>query len=242
MILTAHQIGYLPWLGLFHKIWLSDTFVSLDTTQYLTGEWMNRNKIKSHNGDEWLTVPVIRKGFLNKKAFEIRIDDSRNWRKKHFKTLCLNYKNSRYYDYYINILEKIYLKKWDFLSDLNEHILKIFLKELNIKVEFLKASDENFNGKGSDLVLDICKKLKADKFIFGSQGTNYVLESDFKENNIHARPGFPRMSEFPILEKRFNNPIAEIAEKRGISLPSAANITYDDIDFVCDIFKKIIKK
>ena len=182
--LTAHQIGYLPWLGLFHKIWLSDTFVSLDTTQYLTGEWMNRNKIKSHNGDEWLTVPVIRKGFLNKKAFEIRIDDSRNWRKKHFKTLCLNYKNSRYYDYYINILEKIYLKKWDFLSDLNEHILKIFLKELNIKVEFLKASDENFNGKGSDLVLDICKKLKADKFIFGSQGTNYVLESDFKENNI----------------------------------------------------------
>ena len=184
MILTAHQIGYLPWLGLFHKIWLSDTFVSLDTTQYLTGEWMNRNKIKSHNGDEWLTVPVIRKGFLNKKAFEIRIDDSRNWRKKHFKTLCLNYKNSRYYDYYINILEKVYLKKWDFLSELNEHILKIFLKELNIKVIFLKASDENFNGKGSDLVLDICKKLKADKFIFGNQGTNYALESDFKENNI----------------------------------------------------------
>ncbi len=70
---------------------------------------------------------------------------------------------------------------------------------------------------------------------------DYILKV-FKENNIHARPGFPRMSEFPILEKRFNNPIAENAEKRGISLPSAANITYDDIDFVGDIFKKIIKK
>ena len=67
MILTAHQPVYLPWLGLFHKIWLSETFVSFDIAQYLTKEWMNRNKIKTHNGDEWLTVPVLKKGFLKKK-------------------------------------------------------------------------------------------------------------------------------------------------------------------------------
>lgn len=57
----------------------------------------------------------------------------------------------------------------------------------------------------------------------------------FKQNNVHARPGFPRMSEFPTLEKRFENPVAENAEKRGISLPSAANITEDDVDFVCKL-------
>ena len=63
----------------------------------------------------------------------------------------------------------------------------------------------------------------------------------FRENNIHARPGFPRMSEFPTLKKTFENPVAEMAEKRGISLPSAANITNDDIDFVCERLIHIIK-
>ena len=63
----------------------------------------------------------------------------------------------------------------------------------------------------------------------------------FKENNIHARPGFPRMSEFPSLKKTFENPVAEIAEKRGISLPSAANITNNDIDFVCERLIHMIK-
>lgn len=55
----------------------------------------------------------------------------------------------------------------------------------------------------------------------------------FKQNNIHARPAFPRMSEFPTLEKRFDNPVAERVEKRGISLPAAANITEEDVEFVC---------
>jgi len=67
---------------------------------------------------------------------------------------------------------------------------------------------------------------------------DHILEH-LKNNNIHARPAFPRMSEFPTLTKKFENPVTEIAEKRGISLPSAANITNDDIDFVCE---KLIEK
>jgi len=51
--------------------------------------------------------------------------------------------------------------------------------------------------------------------------------------NIHARPGFPQMSRFPVYKQRFENPVAALVEKRGISLPSAANLEEDDIDFVC---------
>ena len=41
-----------------------------------------------------------------------------------------------------------------------------FLKELNINVNFIKASDNEYVGKGSNLILDMCKKLKAKTFIF----------------------------------------------------------------------------
>ena len=84
MILTAHQPTYLPWLGLFNKIALADKFVIFDTVQFLPKEWMSRNKIKSKNGEVYLTVPVIKKSFLEKKTLEIKINNSVNWRRKHF--------------------------------------------------------------------------------------------------------------------------------------------------------------
>ncbi len=64
----------------------------------------------------------------------------------------------------------------------------------------------------------------------------------FKELNIHARPGFPRMSKFPAFEERFFNPEAEKAWKRGISLPSAANLNEADVDFVCKALIETIQK
>lgn len=54
-----------------------------------------------------------------------------------------------------------------------------------------------------------------------------------KQSNIHARPAFPRMSCFPEFEARFDNPVATMVEEKGISLPSAANMTQEDVDLVC---------
>ena len=56
MILSAHQPTFMPWLGLFHKIYSSDLFVFFDIVQYLPKEWMNRNYIRSKNDKILLTV------------------------------------------------------------------------------------------------------------------------------------------------------------------------------------------
>jgi len=186
MILTAHQPVYLPWLGLFHKIWLAEKFVLFNTVQYLPKEWMNRNKIKTNQNEIWLTVPVLKKGFLEKKIYEIEINNETNWQKKHFKSIYINYKKTKYFKNYIESFEEIYSKQWNYISDLNEHMLKFFLNELNIKTEFLRASDYSFKGKKSDIVLDMCKTLGAKKYIFGSQGKDYAKIEKFRENNIEV--------------------------------------------------------
>lgn len=61
-----------------------------------------------------------------------------------------------------------------------------------------------------------------------------------KQLNIHARPGFPRMSRFPVFEQRYENPVAKNVEERGISLPSAANLDEGDIEFVCQSLINLI--
>ena len=110
MIITAHQPTYLPWLGLFNKIYYSDCFVLLDTVQYLPQEWMNRNKIKTANGERYLTVPVHTKGYLKKMNKEIKIDNSHDWQRKHLKSIFVSYKNTKYFNNYFPFFEDVYKK------------------------------------------------------------------------------------------------------------------------------------
>ena len=184
MILTAHQPVYLPWLGLFHKIALAETFVYFDQVQYLPKDWMNRNKIRTKSGSIWLTVPVLRKGYRDLKTSEIEINNSTNWQKKHLRSISLNYKKSPYFENYIPFFEDVYSRKWEFLGDLNEYMLKWFLDELGIKVNFLNAKNFKFQGEKSSLILNMCKKLDASTYIFGTLGKDYANVHEFEKNNI----------------------------------------------------------
>ncbi len=60
--------------------------------------------------------------------------------------------------------------------------------------------------------------------------------------NIHCRGSFPRMSRFPMHEQRFKNPIASKVEEKGMNLPSPANMTEEDVDFICESLIKIIRR
>lgn len=66
-----------------------------------------------------------------------------------------------------------------------------------------------------------------------------ILEK-FRSLNIHARPGFPQMSRFPMYEQRFDNPVARRMDLHGLVLPSAADLTKENADFVCDILLESI--
>jgi hypothetical protein len=184
MILTAHQPVYIPWLGLFHKIYLSEMFCLFDIAQYQVKDYNNRNKIKTHSGEIWLTVPVESKDHFNKKICDIRIINN-GWNKKHFKSICFAYKKASFFEQYIGDLDSILNQKtYGFLTDLNLDILICMLKWFQIDIPVVKATDYNFEGKKSDLVLDMCIKLDAKKYIFGSLGKDYAEIKSFKDKGI----------------------------------------------------------
>ena len=195
MILTAHQPVYLPWLGLFHKIALSDSFVWFDQVQYQNKDWNNRNKILTNAGPIWLSVPVLNKGHYEIKLADIKINNTLPWKRKHFKSIKFAYEKSQYFNYYKDFFEDLYSKNWDLLSDLNLYILKFLLKELNINVPILKLSELKVEGRKSDLVLSMCKKLHANLYIFGEEGKNYADEKKFIESGV--KPYF----------QKYNHPI-----------------------------------
>jgi hypothetical protein len=79
LIVAVHQPQYLPWLGYFDKIRRADVFCFLDNVQYKKNDWQNRNRIKTAQGWQWLTVPVHYR--FPQKITEVTINSSVKWEK-----------------------------------------------------------------------------------------------------------------------------------------------------------------
>lgn len=217
IILSAHQPAYLPWLGLFHKILLADVFVVFDNVPFSKDSFDNRNKIRTSAGAVWLTVPVVTKSKSQIKLVDAEIDNTHNlsWRKKHLRTIEQNYCNSPYFKQYIDFFREIYSQKWDRLFLLCDSIFRYLLDALGIHTKILYAHDFDFEGKKSDLVLDMCKQLKADLFIFGQLGYNYAVKEDFYKSGIglyfqeYCHPVYPQsgtnfISHLSVIDLLFN--------------------------------------
>ncbi|MCK4634739.1 MAG: WbqC family protein [Candidatus Aenigmarchaeota archaeon] len=188
MIVGIHQPNYIPWLGYFYKIAKSDVFVLLDNVNYTKNSFINRNKIKTQNGGVWLTVNVLTKGRYGQLINEVEIDNSKLWNKVHWKTIFFNYSKAPLFNEYGHFLEEIYERKWEKLIDLNESLIKLICELSGIKnVKFIRASELNASGNGTDLLIDICKKLGADTYLSGFGGRNYMEEKKFKGDDIELK-------------------------------------------------------
>lgn len=215
MILTAHQPCYIPWLGLFHKIALADAFVSFNRVQYQPKDWNNRNRVKTDRGPLWLTVPVRRKGYLERLYSDIEIDNQIPWARKHWKTIRLQYAKAPHFARYADFFEDCYGHEWTTLVELNEYMLKWLLGELGIRVPVHSAADLELEGAKGDLVLDMCVKMKARIYVFGAQGRDYADTGAFRAAGVepvfqdYRHPVYPQLhgafcSHLSILDLLFN--------------------------------------
>ena len=182
MILSAHQPAYLPWLGLFHKIALADRFLILDDVA-MSGkdseEWSNRNRIKTYNGPQILTVPVHRGQNVLHKDVTIA-NEQAGWQRKHWSAIEPAYRKTPWFGTYGPGLSYFYSVPYEHLTDLNADMLEFFLNALHIGTKIERASGYEASGAGSGRLLALCNAVGADTFIFGSNGSSYADVDAFR--------------------------------------------------------------
>ena len=184
MIISAHQPAYIPWFGYFHKIINCDKFVILDEVQFEKNSYINRNYIMNKNGTFLLTVPVNLTNHINSKIKDIKIQNSTNWQRKHFNSIYLSYKNTKYFKLHEDFIEYIYSKKWNFINELNNEILIYILNSLNVNTEILKMSELKIKGNKEELIINLCENLGGETFLFGANGRDYINVSNNSKSNI----------------------------------------------------------
>ena len=185
MIVSIHQPNYIPWLGFFHKLLLSDTYVVFDDVQFPRGkDYANRNQIKTNNGKMWLTASVLGKKDL-KPWNQIEINNN-GWKEKHLTNIESFYKKTPYFKSYFLFLKRIYETDHKLLLDLNLDLIIFFLGCLDKIPNIILSSDIKTELTGLDKILYILKDQKATKYISGDgEGSRlYIDEQLFKDNNI----------------------------------------------------------
>lgn len=180
------QPGYLPWLGFFELMINSDTFIILDTVQYNKKSWRNRNRIRTKSGWIWLTVPVLVKKKFKQLIKDVKINNQISWQKRHLNSMRINYSRAPFFKEYISDLEKIYLKNWEYLVDLDLALINFFAKELEITTPLIKLSELNISGKGNEHIINICKQLGADE-LYDSEGARAFINMElFDKEDIRV--------------------------------------------------------
>ncbi len=198
---VIHQPDFLSYIGFFHRLISADTFVVLDTVQYVSGtsrSWTNRDKIKTPQGEKWLTVAVQKPKF-GTRINEVLLSTDVNWRSANLSMLKLNYSKAKYFEEIFPYVEKIYAFQCEKLMDFNINSIVIMLELFNIEVEFIIANTLNPVGKSNGLLVDILKKINAKKYISGMGARNYYDPKPFDEAGIEViwhkfkHPEYPQL-------------------------------------------------
>lgn len=180
------QSNYIPWLGYFYQIHLSDVFVFLDDVQYTKRDWRNRNIIKSNDFNEfnWLTIPVVTSKKYFQKINEVEISDS-NWKTKHLNKIFEVYKKERNFKNGFLIIEKFYDSiNSNKLSEVNQNLISSICEFLNIKFQPLNSILFNYHENPSERLLEICKELKATYYLTGPNAKNYLEINLFEKIKV----------------------------------------------------------
>lgn len=100
------------------------------------------------NGVITLSIPVSKKHGVKTLLRDIRIDYSDHWNKIHWRSLVASYASSPFFEYLADEINPFYLKKYEFLIDLNLELVEHTLGFLGLNIK-VRCSDA-FTPLGSD--------------------------------------------------------------------------------------------
>lgn len=201
------QSNYIPWKGYFDMINIVDEFVLYDDMLYTKNDWRNRNVIKTFSGPQWLSIPVVTKGRIER---EQRIMDteiiSSRWCKKHWKTIQYNYARAACFDVYADRILELYSRceEEKFLSKINYLFLTEICEILGISTKISWSSEYHLGEGKTEKVVSICKQANASEYISGPAAKNYIIPSLFADAGIKLTyMDYSNYKEYPQLHGEF---------------------------------------
>lgn len=205
------QSNYIPWKGYFDMIASVDEFILFDEMQYTRRDWRNRNKIKTPQGLQWLTVPVRVKGKFHQTINETEIEGS-DWAGDHWRSLVANYRRAPHFSLVSAWLEPHYQPMTETsLSVLNERFLRAICVRLDIDTPITRCEHYGMIEGKSERLADLCLSAGATTYVSGPAARDYLDYQPFESRGIAVEWfDYARYPEYPQLWGHFEHGVSAL--------------------------------
>jgi len=167
-----------------------DKFVFLDDVKLGKCSWHIRNRIKTPQGELYLTIPIRKTVGRDKLIInEAIINNEEHWRKKHLKSIFYAYRKSEFFDEVYPFTEELVNNKADRLCDFTINIITRISNKIGINKEFILSSNlKDLFGQKDMRLVSICKELGCDQYLSPRGSAVYIEKNSpggkFSESGI----------------------------------------------------------
>lgn len=191
-----------PYLGYFQLMHAADRFVVYDDVNFIKGGWINRNRIAVNGQPHMFTMPLLNAGSnINIDRIEVGGGEYLKWRGKFLRTLQQAYAKAPFRDEVIALVQDVLVEDRILLTDLLRRSLHAVIGRLGISIDVVPSSSvyKNSGLSGTDRVLDICAREKANVYVNAIGGKALYSKQDFRDRGIDLRfirsgPELPSLS------------------------------------------------
>ena len=159
-ILAAHQPNYLPWLGYLSKAGQANVFVVADDVQYTKHGFVNRNRVRTREGWQCMTVPVRSRGRSGQSILDVEVDNAQAWARKCRNTFEWNYSGAPFFHDHMPFLRDVVAAAPERLLDLLR-LLRYLLEQLAIDTEIRLSSELALRPERSQRLADMASPVAA---------------------------------------------------------------------------------
>ncbi len=220
MIAAIMQPYFFPYIGYFQLMRAVDVFVFYDDVQYMKGGWINRNRILGKDGAAWLTLPVQRDSIsLNINQRSYLLDGNVESVKRQLHAAYVKAPEFCETSLFVNEL-------LDFadsnVAAFNINLLVSLARKLDIGCKFVTSSaiEKPHDIKGEARVIDLCRRVGADRYINPLGGRKLYKHTAFLEHGIqldfldgnatyYAQFGAPHLPSLSIIDVLMFNSLTQ---------------------------------
>jgi hypothetical protein len=185
-IAACHQPNFFPWLGYFHKIRWSDTFVFLDDVllQKTRGSVTNRVTIGIAGKQEWMSAHLDRSYSGNLEIRSVRFAPDDPWRDKIVSTLKMHYSRAPFYRELEGPIVELVRNPEPMLGAYNMHAIETLAKMLGLTTPFVRSSVHAVAETSTERLATLVAKVGARTYLAGGGAKAYQQDEIFQERGL----------------------------------------------------------
>ena len=144
---------YFPGLPFWALALECDRVILADTFQYSRQSLQNRARLRTPDGWQWITIPVI--GRQHRRPInEVEIDNTVPWRGKHLRALQYNYRTTPYFEAFEDRFEAFFDRDWLTLGSVSVASIRLVCEILDIPKMLVQSEGGHPAPDSLELILD----------------------------------------------------------------------------------------